>query len=798
MAGTARIHILGAGYLVAFGYFMLQGSHLLLQPVKITVRPRDCLVAYSALLIAVKTFLSVGACVYLETLLISHGWLVHSFSLDCTVPGYQLAVPEDEACDPQKRKRGSWDAMCLTFLLIQRRIFLSYYHLYVVPLDDVTVALRALSGDSTPVSEALRGERHGWWRAVIQVWTVVAGRGVQGFATCVQNSRRGLGAPVGQPLGDPSLSPETQGRAVLCDLQPLALFLHRSTVKSPSPLPLLSPSGPALRSLLPGTVLAFPGNLLPLFLPGTYSLLPTEGWTGRTLQIYHSIHQFFSNLRRPPASRERNVYTFAFLVEMLNLAVVLFGYWAFGWKESAADLAESLLEETVPKAFLAMGLIQFGTMLGDRALYPRKALLGKCAFQVLGVLRTHFWPFFILPGVTSRRFNLNHVAQIWYLVKCIDFGPSAYQIRCGYPNQILGNFLTKHFNLINLILFKGFRLVPFLLELRVVIDWVWTDNALNLSNWICLEDVYANIFIMKCYQESEKKYPRPLGRQQKKAMKYRVGCIAMLALVFLMWFPLVFMALLKTVGGVTNQPLDVSVKIAINSYKTLFSMSAQQLMESGCCVSCTAHSHGSWDVDRLAFFRNATVRLQQLRPAEALTASPAAEWQGVQEWRPGCDQSRGCGQDMELVIFHDKVSPRSLDFLAGYGLVGLYVSVVMVVAKFTHEHFPGIARSIMYDQLPDVVCVLGLCAAVFPVRELGKLQLEQKLLARLNFLYRSPETTIKWTQRRPPAPNHPVAGAPEGPWEAAVRSSGPLASRSRVFASALGPPDAKPLQLLPS
>lgn len=50
----------------------------------------------------------------------------------------------------------------------------------------------------------------------------------------------------------------------------------------------------------------------------------------RTRQIYHSIHQFFSNLRQPPVSWVRNVYTLTFLVEMLNLAVVLFGYWAFG------------------------------------------------------------------------------------------------------------------------------------------------------------------------------------------------------------------------------------------------------------------------------------------------------------------------------------------------------------------------------------------------------------------------------------------------------------------------------------
>lgn len=40
-------------------------------------------------------------------------------------------------------------------------------------------------------------------------------------------------------------------------------------------------------------------------------------------------------------------------------------------------------------------------------------------------------------------------------MKCVYFGLSAYQIRHGYPNCILGNCLTKNFSLINLILFKG-------------------------------------------------------------------------------------------------------------------------------------------------------------------------------------------------------------------------------------------------------------------------------------------------------------------------------------------------------
>ncbi len=50
----------------------------------------------------------------------------------------------------------------------------------------------------------------------------------------------------------------------------------------------------------------------------------------------------------------------------------------------------------------------------------------------------------------------------------------------------------------------SFRLVPFLTELRAVMDWVWTDTTLSLSNWMCVEDIYANIFIIKCSRETEK------------------------------------------------------------------------------------------------------------------------------------------------------------------------------------------------------------------------------------------------------------------------------------------------------
>ena len=121
-----------------------------------------------------------------------------------------------------------------------------------------------------------------------------------------------------------------------------------------------------------------------------------------------------------------------------------------------AEAVTSLIQDNrVPVPFLVMLLASFVLFIIDRALYLRKNVFGKFLYQVVLVVLVHAWMFFVLPYVTDRLFTENVAAQLWYFAKCIYFGLSAYQIRSGYPTRILGNFLIKKYNYVNLFLFKG-------------------------------------------------------------------------------------------------------------------------------------------------------------------------------------------------------------------------------------------------------------------------------------------------------------------------------------------------------
>ena len=76
------------------------------------------------------------------------------------------------------------------------------------------------------------------------------------------------------------------------------------------------------------------------------------------------------------------------------------------------------------------------------------------------------------------------------------------------------------------------------------------------------------------------------------------------------------------------------------------------------------------------------------------------------------------------------------------------MSLVLVVGRFVRIFFSGLSSQIMFQELPNVDKVLKLCLDVYMVREVFELKLEEELFAKLLFLYRSPETLIKWSRHK--------------------------------------------------
>lgn len=66
-----------------------------------------------------------------------------------------------------------------------------------------------------------------------------------------------------------------------------------------------------------------------------------------------------------------------------------------------------------------------------------------------------------------------------------------------------------------------------------------------------------------------------------------MGGMIIVLLICIVWFPLLFMSLIKSVAGVINQPLDVSVTITLGGYQVMAVHSSQVSLT---CKYLTSHS----------------------------------------------------------------------------------------------------------------------------------------------------------------------------------------------------------------
>jgi hypothetical protein len=135
----------------------------------------------------------------------------------------------------------------------------------------------------------------------------------------------------------------------------------------------------------------------------------------------------------------------------------------------------------------------------DRVIYLCSFATGKVLFYLFNLaLFTYSVTEYAWYTEPQHRHAGRLALRAIYLTKAISLALQATQIRFGVPHEstLYRQFLTSSISRINHMGFRVYRALPFLYELRCVLDWSCTTTSLTMYDWlkVCFTDIIFNAY----------------------------------------------------------------------------------------------------------------------------------------------------------------------------------------------------------------------------------------------------------------------------------------------------------------
>ncbi|KAJ8748395.1 hypothetical protein K2173_003032 [Erythroxylum novogranatense] len=263
--------------------------------------------------------------------------------------------------------------------------------------------------------------------------------------------------------------------------------------------------------------------------------------------------------------REVDLYAYIFCADLSVFFLVAMFYQSV-IKNKSEFLDVYQLEDQFPKEFVFILMIIFFLIVLDRVIYLCSFATGKVIFYIFNLILFTY-------SVTEYAWYLEpsqeHVAGLAlraiYLAKAVSLALQAIQIRHGIPHKstLYRQFLTSEVSRINYLGYRLYRALPFLYELRCVLDWSCTTTSLTMYDWLKLEDINASLYLVKCDAVLNRAWHRQ-GEKQTRWTKCCNGICLFFILICVIWAPM----LIYSSGNPTNvaNPIrDASVQLDIKT-----------------------------------------------------------------------------------------------------------------------------------------------------------------------------------------------------------------------------------------
>ena len=222
-----------------------------------------------------------------------------------------------------------------------------------------------------------------------------------------------------------------------------------------------------------------------------------------TLGLKDKFKKFFDKIGNG-LDEEKPGYDFYTKTVLVQLLILLFLLFFFSQMDGELSNVETIfVANTFPGTLVISLIFHSAVMFAERYLYLevtsqgagpfkfQRSLKPKFWFHILLVLTIHilvFWYFpmnsnYLKSGTYTcstsdmyntfkcNNFQINVALEFFYLFYMVYFVISANQIKNGAPKSRAGEFvLMKRYNTLNNILFLVYRGLPFLYEIRTLID----------------------------------------------------------------------------------------------------------------------------------------------------------------------------------------------------------------------------------------------------------------------------------------------------------------------------------------
>ncbi|KAI3800979.1 hypothetical protein L1987_29079 [Smallanthus sonchifolius] len=263
--------------------------------------------------------------------------------------------------------------------------------------------------------------------------------------------------------------------------------------------------------------------------------------------------------------REIDLYAYTFGADLAVFFLVAIFYQSV-IKNKSELLDVYQLEDQFPKEFVFILMAIFFLIVLDRIIYLCSFATGKVIFYIFNLVLFTYWvTVYAWSTIPSQQHAGGFALRAIYLTKAISLALQAMQIRSGVPHKstLYRQFLTSSVSRVNYLGYRLYRALPFLYELRCVLDWSCTTTSLTMYDWLKLEDINASLYLVKCDSVLNRANHKQ-GERQTRMTKCSNGICLFFILIIVIWAPM----LMYSSGNPTNiaNPInDASIQFDIKT-----------------------------------------------------------------------------------------------------------------------------------------------------------------------------------------------------------------------------------------